>query len=179
MSLGVLMFSFCRSVLTCITYSCVCMCTYNVFLWEERLHKCPLCQYHRQAQATPSDACLCTSWCWKCLFFLVLWIFCFKSLCRSMLYLYGSWSSDVYNIIGVVFCSRSYNVFLWEERLHKCPLCQYHRQAEAMTVTCVCVYVWVCHHVESVFLFCWFWNFCLRSLCRIMIYLYGAATIVV
>ena len=147
MSLGVLMFSFCRSVLTCITYSCVCMCTYNVFLWEERLHKCPLCQYHRQAQATTSDACLCTSWCWKCLFyFFVLWIFCFKSLCRSMLYLYGSWSSDVYNIIGVVFCSRSYNVTCFFERsastsAHSVNTTDRQRPWQWRVFVCMCVFV--------------------------------------
>ena len=79
-------------------------------------------------------------------------------------------------ILFYAFCMRSSGVFLWEEHLHKCRLCQYRRRAQA-TANDMCEYVsrfaafvWDCFFSDSGFLACaesrftsmdvgkdWFW----------------------
>ena len=160
----------------------------NVFLWEEHLHKCPLCQYRRRAQVTANDMCEYVSrfdaFVWDCFFSDSGFLACAESRFTSMdvgkdwfgilnstavskfVVDWCIWHVDV--LFGISTCT---SMLVWEERLHKYPLCQYHRQAQATTSdVCLCL----CHHAASVFLLCWFWNFFLKSLCKSMLYLYGS-----
>ena len=85
-----------------------------------------------------SSCCECFLLCW-------FWNFFLKSLCKSMLYLYGSWSSDVYNIMELFFV-RVHIMFFFERSAstsaHSVNTTDRHRPWQWRVFVCVCV----CHH---------------------------------
>ena len=118
-----------------------------------------------------SSFCKCFLLCW-------FWNFFLKSLCRSMLYLYRTWSSDVYNIIELFFV-RVHTTCFFERSAstsaHSVNTTDRQRPWQWRVFVCVCV----CHHVECVFFVLLILEFLFEKSMQNNDLLYGAATIVV